>query len=489
MSKTPNRLRWLTILMIALAPSLVACTSGSAGNKAGGDSGPVTLRVGTNDYLGRPSADAIQEFARQAKTRSGGRIIIEPVWQAAGENVDDWDQVVGRMVKDGRLDLGMIPTRAWDTEGVTSLRALSAPFLVTSDALADQIVSSDLAGELMAGLDKAGVTGLALLPESLRHPFGYGRALLSPKDYAGQVFRTPRSELGDATFSALGAQPSDADDEVGPEAIQAGRVGGSDTAFVLAESLQAPAIATGNVTFTAKVNSLVINSKVFRELTPTTTRVLKDAASATQRWVLDHRITEAEAARVYCSGGGAIVAASDSDLAALARAVQPVYDQLERDAATKRLLDRIRELKRTVQVPAQDLATPCQAGARATPPPATGDQSVLNGIYRYQITQQELRDLGVTNPRDLAINEGIFTWRLEDGRYILDQAAPGETDHQEGKYTIAGNRVTFQLPWVNNLQLTLTWRNSDKELTIQVHDETELLLKALFTTHPWMKIG
>ena len=30
----------------------------------------------------------------------------------------------------GELEMGLIPARAWDTEGVTSLRALHAPFLV-----------------------------------------------------------------------------------------------------------------------------------------------------------------------------------------------------------------------------------------------------------------------------------------------------------------------------------------------------------------------
>lgn len=83
----------------------------------------------------------------------------------------------------------------------------------------------------------------------------------------------------------------------------------------------------------------------------------------------------------------------------------------------------------------------------------------------------------------------MFTWRLHDGRYIFDQAAPGETDHQEGKYAIAGNRVTFQLSWVNDLQVTFTWKISDKVLTLQLDGETELLLKALFTAHPWTKIA
>jgi hypothetical protein len=63
----------------------------------------------------------------------------------------------------------MIPARAWDTEGVTSLRALHAPFLVTSDELVAEIVDGELADELLAGLEDVGVTGLALLPEGLRH--------------------------------------------------------------------------------------------------------------------------------------------------------------------------------------------------------------------------------------------------------------------------------------------------------------------------------
>ncbi|TCO52006.1 TRAP-type C4-dicarboxylate transport system substrate-binding protein [Kribbella antiqua] len=489
MSRTLHSVWWLTILVIG-SVVLSACTSGSAGNKAGGDPGPVTLRIGTADYVGRPSANAIQEFAHQAKVLSGGRLIIEPVWQAAGVGVSNWDQTVARMVGDRRLDLGMIPARAWDTEAVTSLRALHAPFLVTSDALADQIVIADLAGEMMAGLDKAGVTGLALLPESLRHPFGFrGRALRSPSDYAGKNFRTPRSELGYATFRALGAMPEDLNGEEGEESVKAGTLVGTETAFVLRQSLQEPAVAVGNVTFNTKVDSLVINSKVLEELPSADRTILRDAAAATLRWVLGHRTPEAEAAKAFCNEGGTIVAASDADLRALRRAVQPVYDELERDAATKRLLDRIGELKRTVRVPAQGIAMPCRPDAHPTPPAASGDPSVLNGTYRFELTKDELRAFGVTDPHDLLLNEGVYTWRLKDGRYVLDQKAPQETDHQEGRYTMAGNRVTFQLPWVNNLELTFAWRISGRNLTFQFDGKTDPPLKAVFTAHPWTRIA
>ena len=48
--------------------------------------------------------------------------------------VADWDQVVAPAIADGTYDLGLVPSRAWDVLGVTSLRALNTPFLVTSDA-------------------------------------------------------------------------------------------------------------------------------------------------------------------------------------------------------------------------------------------------------------------------------------------------------------------------------------------------------------------
>jgi TRAP-type C4-dicarboxylate transport system substrate-binding protein len=83
---------------------------------------------------------------------------------------------------EGGLDMGLIPARAWDTERMTTLRALHAPFLVTDDSLLREITRGPLADEMLAGLDEAGVVGLALIPEALRHPVGFDRPLASPAD-------------------------------------------------------------------------------------------------------------------------------------------------------------------------------------------------------------------------------------------------------------------------------------------------------------------
>ena len=115
----------------AFAPTAVATTPETT----------VTLRIGTNDGADQPMSVPINEFARQVEELSGGAMRIEPVWNAGppdtptiGEYIA-WDQFVARRVVSGEIDMGMIPARAWDTEGVTTLRALFAPFLVDSDSL------------------------------------------------------------------------------------------------------------------------------------------------------------------------------------------------------------------------------------------------------------------------------------------------------------------------------------------------------------------
>ena len=170
----------------------------------------LTLRIGTDD---RPSDDGpdrvtvveIEEFARRVDDLSGGRIEIEPVWAAGGTDPHpEWDQVVARMVSGGELELGLIPTRAWDTEGVTTLRALNTPFLITSDSLVADVVSGPLADELMSGLERAGVVGLALMPDSLRHPFSLASPLNAPTDYEGAL--DPVGVLGHRVGVARGAR-------------------------------------------------------------------------------------------------------------------------------------------------------------------------------------------------------------------------------------------------------------------------------------------
>lgn len=421
--------------------------------------------------------------------RSGGQVVIEPVWTAAGF-VEDWDQLVARMVVSGELDMGMIPSRAWDTEGVTSLRALQAPFLVDSNELVAEVLSSELEERMLAGLDAVGVTGLALLPEGLRHPFGFGEPMLSPADYQGQGIRAPSSEVSYALFDALGAVPDDVLGNDFNQAVRDGSLRGAESGLALSASLLGPAIATGNVTFFPKVNSLVINADAMADLTGGQRTVLRDAAVATQTWVLDNVVSEAEVAQEYCRAGyGDVVLASDADIAALERAAEPVYELLDSDDQTRAMIEQIRALEAAVTAPATAVAA-CESSPSApvdgTP---AGDQAVLDGVYRLEITPEDLRGYGVTNAEDIAINIGVWTWTLRGGQYEVAQRAPGPNWDEQGRYEVSEGEVTFYLSWVTDLPLTFTWKRDGTTLVFELVGTTDPILDATFSAHPWTRIG
>ena len=149
-------MRWAGFLAFGALLSMTGCAYEM-------EEDPTVLRLGSSDDGQGPPGDQIEEFARQVETRSGGKLVIEPVWHAGGQELWDHDQAVARKVVSGELDMALVPSRTWDSEGILSLRALSAPFLVTSSAVLREAAEPELADGMLAGLDEAGLKGLTVL--------------------------------------------------------------------------------------------------------------------------------------------------------------------------------------------------------------------------------------------------------------------------------------------------------------------------------------
>jgi len=388
---TSSRTRSCLLAIAGLV--LVGCGSNAPATPeptGSADLAALTLRIGTDDEPGVPAANAIEEFARQVDERSGGHIVIEPVWHAAGEDPDDWDQAVARMVVAGELDLGLIPSRAWDTEGVNSLRALNAPFLVTSKAVVDEIVTGDVSEELLGGLDEIGIVGLALLPEGFRHVFWWEQPLLTPDDFAGVSIRAPRSDTTYALLEALGAKPDDLVVGGFDAGVADGSVAGAESSFALATGLPGSWTTTaGNVTLFPKINSLVVNASALAALSPEQREIIAAAAEATRDWAVASSTDDAAGAETFCTAGGTVVEADQAQVESLVVASRPVYEELERDETTKRLISEIRTLAEDAPPPAR--VAPCQpdradgAGAE-TPFAPVGDEPVTMAVNTQILT-------------------------------------------------------------------------------------------------------
>lgn len=324
---------------------------------------PTVLRLGTAEDGQGPAGDQIEEFARQVETRSGGKLLIQPVWRAGGQELWDHDQAVARSVVSGELDMALVPSRTWDSEGILSLRALSAPFLVTSSGVLKDAVEPELADEMLAGLDEVGLKGLTLIPEGLQLLFSFRTPILTPADTEGMVIRAARSTTSYKAMAALGAVPVEVQELQFADQDDPGQLGAAESSFAYAAQLRPArtktglAIATGNVIMSSKANTLVINMKPLDELEEGDRQVLSEAATSTR-----HRASEllpglSEEARKYCRNGGTVVTASRQQVDAFRLAMTPVYAELEQDPHTRDLIARLRDL--AARTPAEAAVEPC----------------------------------------------------------------------------------------------------------------------------------
>lgn len=364
---------------VAIAVTLAAgCGGGGqAGEKSGGDEAPLTLRLGAVESSTAPYADAVEEFADTIET-SDESIDVEIVWEAAGPYTGESERKLAEMVGEGEIDLAFVPTRAWDLLGVTSFQALQAPFLVDDLGLLNEIAASDLAVDMLGGLDSTGTKGLGLVPEGLRHPVGFHQPLLTAADFQGAKLRVPASDASLSLARAIGVEPVDPPNL--SAATASGEMEGAESGFVWAHDLPRFGVFTGNITFYPKVNTIVANADAFAGLSGDRQDVLQRAASDTLAYVVEANATERDLAAQYCADGGTVAMAQDSDIAELVRLAAPLLAELEQNADTKRLIDGIRALKEQSATDPAESPTACD--------PDTTDAAAADefpqGVYRAE---------------------------------------------------------------------------------------------------------
>src|SRR5215213_9179858 len=128
-----NRLAAL-ILAVAATVAGTACSAGGddGDDKAGGGGPPVELRL-ANTGGEIAQTPAVEYFVERVDEFSGGKVRIEVVDQWA-EFASDAEQQVVNDVAAGEVDLGWVGSRVFDTLGVESFQALTAPMLIDSYA-------------------------------------------------------------------------------------------------------------------------------------------------------------------------------------------------------------------------------------------------------------------------------------------------------------------------------------------------------------------
>ena len=268
--------------------------------------------------------------------------------------------------------------------------------------------ASEIPTSMLEGVDEVAVAGIGVLPGPMRKLLGVSRPFLSPSDFDGQVIGGAENELSVRTYQALGATL---------EALPAGgALEGLDATEQHLGAIWGNRYNENAKYLGANVNlwprPLVIfaGKKVFDSLTPKQQDALREAASAAVPDALAAARAEDEAALTeLCRRDMTFALGSERELAALRRALEPVYAELRADPETRSAIDAITDLKAEVAASAE--APACTS----TEPPATASP-VPDGTYETTLTKADWRRMTKADwlKSGVSEEEAARPWRIQN---------------------------------------------------------------------------
>ncbi len=434
---------------LAIIPTLILTSCGDAPTRSGQRADVVTLTSLTAGNVGGDVAEALAEVTAGSAVEVDAP--VSPSYQPAGHTLDeddDYEVHLIDLVRDGESDIATIRADMLASAGATSLAVLQTPFLVGTEEQAAKIADDPIAADLMAGLQDIGLVGLALVPGGLRHPFGYGAAVLGPEDYDGQGFNVRHGDGVAAIVEALGATPDTSAGEFRTGLVQSGALRIIDSSLQQPGSVDLPAVVTSNVTFYTKFDVVVIRQRAWDSLTEVQQDDLRAAAKEAGQRAESARFDEGQALDAWCeTPQAASVVATLEQLRALREELAPVVTAALSDPAAQALADRITELGAgTVPPRGRTCGSTIPEDLAPYIVDRAGNQDVFDGVWRLDVDEQVLQDAGLS-PNDVAANSG--TWTINVTGHIADVEQP-HGDNCSWDFYINGDEVTLDFSYDAN---------------------------------------
>lgn len=417
---------------VAMSAALVLTGCGAQpedGTKAGSDSIPVTLRLGTPELESAVYGPWVREFAVQANELSGGSLTIDIEWETVpwhpGSEVE-----IAQHVIDGTLDLALVPVRAWTDLDVPSLTPLMTPFLVDSEQLAAELSEGELVEELMAGVRDHGAAGLALWPEGIRRVLSFETPIVTAADFEGLRIRVPRSNLSHQMYEALGAHPVEG--RVTSGAVVSGEFTAVESWADSWLEIPGPKAYTANLPFYAKFQVVTANEDAFERLSAEQQLALTEAAARARDLAARDLSEGTDLTAAFCDAGVSVVHAAAEEIDILRQRAAPVVTQIVADPTAGDLVARIASVKDTIPPSPPE---PCDTGEASEPPDwlshfleapvgTSNPADFPEGTYRSDISRELLEEVGLSSEEayygsglsTLTIGEGTFDWHSPNSK-------------------------------------------------------------------------
>ncbi|MEO5663439.1 MAG: hypothetical protein ABIR39_09150 [Nocardioides sp.] len=402
--------------LAALALTLIACDA--APTRLGTTADPVTITAVYSSGFGGIGSDALDALVALTSDQP---VNVDRPRAGSGRPQEEFDAL--EALAAGNADLTVVRAGALAQRGAASISVLQTPLLVISPEHADEVAAGAVAEDLMADLSELDLTGLALIPGGIRHPFGYGRALYGATDYKGLDINSGLTNGVDPMIEALGARPDHSIAERRLARVTSGELDAIEASLLQTGPVDRPAVVTSNVSLYTKFDVVVIRKDAWDGLTGAQQDALSAAAVQAGHEAERMRGTEAAALDDWCAmPEAASVVASKDDVASIADALAPTIRTMTANPAVKELADRVAALGAGTEPPPGRVCGALEIGTTIEDflVERVGDQSVFDGVWRVDASYQDFVDAGVS-VADARINAGVWTLMIKDHVATVDQ--------------------------------------------------------------------
>lgn len=471
--------------VLTAAALLAGCAGAATGahNKAGGTHEARVLRLADTSSTLRLNP-GVRFFVSRLTELSHGQLRVDVVheWGGFAPNVEQQEV---RAVAAGKVDLGWVGARVFDTLGVKDLQALQAPMLIDSYPLARAVVRSDLAAAMVTRVRPLGVQGLGMIVNGLRKPIAVAKPFTGPQSWRGATFATYASQVQSASIRALDARPMV---RFGPPlnvALDNHLVQGYEKSLFVyvnnAMTVRAPYV-TANVNLWPELDLLIAHPGSLSSLDDEQRGWLRLAVRDATRRSFRLSAGDPTLLRELCDSGARVAIASNADLAALRRAFLPVYADIDRYAPTRRAVAAIEAMKQRLgPQPGLPVPTGCTGPAlrlRSLPESAG---TLFSGSYRWTITRANARAKGDETMSDYPLTTNMVlgrdgTWRLDTGNV------------ETGTYTATPQLLRFVWPRIGATLVFRVRADRDGTLHLTAVPPMDRGDKFVWSVQPWRRI-
>jgi len=288
-----------------------------------------------------PTVQALRFMGRQITERSGGRHEIKVFHsRQLGEEKETLEQTRAGAIDLNRTNVALIGNI------VPSMNVLALPFLFRSIEHMQKVLDGPIGNEILGSFEPYGFVGLAFYDSGARSIYNNIRPVRSLADLKGLRIRVQQSEQMSEMMRALGADPVE---------LPYGQVlTGLATRLIDGAENNWPSFVTtghykhaGNYALTEHTMSpevLVMSLKAWETLSPDDRKIFREEARRSSQFMRERwRDLELQSRKQAETAGVVIV--SDIDRKPFEAAMTGIYEKAQRDPASAKLIERIRQVE------------------------------------------------------------------------------------------------------------------------------------------------